>query len=365
MDTRQTAPEKGTVLVVDDNPANLRLLSQLLTRSGYKVRPVRSGASALATAQANPPDLILLDIMMPEMGGYEVCERLKADEQTRDIPIIFISALDTARDKVEAFDAGGVDYVPKPFQVEEVLARVETHLKLRNLQKNLQQEVAELDAFAHTVAHDLKSPLTTIKGYTGLLTDSIMGDDPLSPEDVHATLNGISQGVLKMDSIIESLLLLAGVRKREVEFEPLDMAAIVAGSNQRLAGMIRRYQAEIIMPETWETALGYGPWVEEIWANYISNAIKYGGRPPRVEVGTMRQDDSTVCCWVRDNGTGLSAEHQARLFIPFERMSQIKVQGYGLGLSIVVRITERLGGEVGIESEMGQGSTFWFTLPGG
>ena len=365
MDTRQTGQKKGTILIVDDNVANLRLLSRMLLKNDYKIRPVNSGASALATSQANPPDLILLDIMMPEMGGYEVCERLKMDEKTRDIPIIFISALDTTQDKVDAFAAGGVDYVTKPFRVDEVMARVETHLMLRNLQKDLQQEVAELDAFAHTVAHDLKSPLTTIKGYTGLLSDSITGEDPLLPEDVQATLGGITKGILKMDSIIESLLLLAGVRKQEVEFEPLDMTVLVVDAYQRLAGMIEKFQAEIILPETWETALGHGPWVEEIWANYISNGIKYGGRPPRLEVGTTRQSDSMVRCWVRDNGPGLSPEQQARLFIPFERMGQVKVQGYGLGLSIVVRIIERLGGEVGIESELGQGSTFWFTLPSG
>jgi sigma-B regulation protein RsbU (phosphoserine phosphatase) len=129
---------KGNILIVDDTPANLRLLSQMLAEQGYQVRPVLDGPLALAATQAEPPDLILLDIRMPEMDGYEVCEHLKADAQTCDIPIIFISALDATQDKVRAFTVGGVDYVTKPFQFEEVLARVETHLALRKLQKQLQ-----------------------------------------------------------------------------------------------------------------------------------------------------------------------------------------------------------------------------------
>jgi sigma-B regulation protein RsbU (phosphoserine phosphatase) len=128
----------GDILVVDDTPANLRLLAKMLSERGYRVRPVPDGALALAAARAEPPDLILLDIRMPEMDGYEVCERLRADDPTRDVPIIFISALDATEDKVRAFAAGGVDYVTKPFQVQEVMARVETHLALRRLQQQLQ-----------------------------------------------------------------------------------------------------------------------------------------------------------------------------------------------------------------------------------
>ena len=134
----QANASKGDILIVDDTPANLRLLSQMLAEQGYQVRPVPDGPLALAAVRAEPPDLILLDIRMPEMNGYEVCERMKADALTRDVPIIFISALDATRDKVRAFTVGGVDYVTKPFQVEEVLARVETHLALRALQRRLQ-----------------------------------------------------------------------------------------------------------------------------------------------------------------------------------------------------------------------------------
>jgi sigma-B regulation protein RsbU (phosphoserine phosphatase) len=138
MSHNQADAPKADILIVDDTPANLRLLSQMLAEQGYQVRPVPDGSLALAATQAELPDLILLDIRMPEMDGYQVCEHLKADAQTCDIPIIFISALDATQDKVRAFTVGGVDYVTKPFQFEEVLARVETHLALRRLQKQLQ-----------------------------------------------------------------------------------------------------------------------------------------------------------------------------------------------------------------------------------
>ena len=367
--TPETSPI-GNILIVDDTPANLRLLSKMLTEQGYNVRSVINGKMALTTTQAAPPDLILLDIRMPEMDGYEVCEQLKADEGTHDIPIIFISALDAAQDKVKAFTAGGVDYVTKPFQLEEVLARVETHLALRNLQKSLQREIierdkliAELDAYAHTVAHDLKNPLGTLIGFSDMLETSYT---ELSDEQIHLCVSTMAKSGRKMTNIIEELLLLASVRKMDdVKIEPLDMAAVIAEALNRLEYMVAEYQAEIITPEVWPEALGYGPWVEEIWVNYVSNALKYGGQPPQVEMGgtLLNEPDSQAQLWVRDNGAGLSPEDQSRLFTPFTQIHQVRAEGHGLGLSIVQRIAEKLGGQVGVESEVSQGSVFFFTLP--
>jgi two-component system NtrC family sensor kinase len=137
---------KGNILIVDDNPANLRLLIDILGRQGYEVRPVPNGKLALAAAKGLPPDLILLDIMMPELDGYQVCQTLKADPITQEIPVIFISAINEVIDKVKAFQVGGVDYITKPFQIEEVLARVATHIKICSLQKNLEQKTESLTA---------------------------------------------------------------------------------------------------------------------------------------------------------------------------------------------------------------------------
>jgi two-component system sensor histidine kinase/response regulator len=365
-------PTKSDILIVDDTPANLRLLSGMLADQGYKVRSVISGQMALTATQAAPPDLILLDIRMPDMSGYDVCERLKSHADTRDIPIIFISALDDTEDKVKAFNVGGVDYVTKPFQLEEVLARVETHLALRNLQRSLQQEIserdkliAELDAYAHTVAHDLKNPLGTLIGFSSMLETSYA---ELSDEQLLLCVNTIAKSARKMTNIIEELLLMASVRKMDdVQTKPLDMATVAAEALARLADMIVEHRAEVITAEVWPVALGYSPWVEEIWTNYVSNALKYGGDPPRVELsGTVSDEpDRHVRFWVRDNGAGLSPEDQARLFTPFTQIHRARAEGHGLGLSIVQRIVEKLGGQVGVESEVGQGSLFFFTLPSG
>lgn len=136
---------KGNILIVDDTPANLRLLSNVLMQKGYKVRSVVDGQMALTASQTAPPDLILLDVTMPEMDGYEVCQRLRLDERTRRIPIIFISALDSTEDKLKAFQMGGVDYITKPFQIEEVLARVQTHLALHSMRQQLEQASLTLE----------------------------------------------------------------------------------------------------------------------------------------------------------------------------------------------------------------------------
>jgi PAS domain S-box-containing protein len=250
---------------------------------------------------------------------------------------------------------------------------------LRQYAAELEARNEELDAFAHTVAHDLKGPLAPLVGYAEIL----VGDyaTALGPEGLHY-LRKVVRGGRKMSRIIDELLLLAGARKMEVDAEPLNMASIVAEAQQRLADMIEEYQAEIVLPDTWPTALGYSPWVEEVWINYLSNALKHGGRPPRVELGASppsvpfdklragspdiggEAKGGLVRFWIRDNGPGISSEEQSRLFTPFTRFDQVRTKGYGLGLSIVRRIVEKLGGQVGVESEVGQGSVFTFTLPG-
>lgn len=365
--TDPVASPLGDILVVDDTPVNLRLLTQVLTMRGYKVRPAPNGLLALEAAFAATPDLILLDVSMPDLNGYEVCARLKADARTQDVPVLFISALDDLDSKVKAFTAGGVDYITKPFQMEEVAARVATHLALRNLQKqlqaantDLQTRNAELDAFAHTVAHDLKNALNTIMGHAELLEYDL---ETLPQEALLPSVRSIGRMGHKMNNIIEELMLLAGVRDQVITPQPLDMAVIVAEASTRLEYMLRDARVEVHVPSHWPIALGYGPWVEEVWVNYMSNAIKYGGTPPRLELGATPTSNGAIRFWVRDNGAGLSADEQARLFTQFERLDAVRATGHGLGLSIVKRIVERLNGEVGVNSRPGQGSTFFFTLP--
>ncbi len=379
----------GDILIVDDTPTNLRLLSGILVEQGYRVRLSPNGKLALMSVRAALPDLILLDINMPGLSGYEVCEQLKAGPRTRDIPIIFISALDQTGDKLKAFTLGGVDYVTKPFQVEEVLARVETHLALHTLQRQLaaanaelqdanaelEASNADLQAFARTVAHDLKSPLGIIVGFSELLESNLTR---MSPDEIVENSDRITESLgyivetgHNMSSIINALLLFAQVRQaNEVEHRQLDMGAVIDQALTRLAPNIEATGAEIVSPETWPAIRGYAPWIEEIWVNYISNALKYGGDVengvvPRAELGVCEaQDQIGYRFFVRDNGPGLTPEEQATIFTPFTRFHQDRAEGHGLGLSIVQRIVEKLGGQVGIDSAgEGHGCTFWFVLP--
>jgi PAS domain S-box-containing protein len=711
-----TETASHTILVVDDSPMSLRLLTQILAMQGYCVQAAASGGEALATVQTSLPDLILLEVMMPDMNGFEVAERLHADPHTTDIPIIFISALSDEDKKVRAFSAGGVDYVSKPIHTNEVIARVATHLRVRDTHRRLQQQLlererliadldalneklkqellecqaaqdareaslvlmrqaldraealhrigrslvtsedipdmlesvteslalvlqadrvvalmldvdmrditlmatggpgfqngealfhegstydelmegltgwvvqrtqpvlspkgkpdpresaavrrqrqaaqcgammivpiyylgrmmgtitvinrpeerdfgevdlaplsaiggllavalanarlsaetsylkefnegivqgvaegillmdaesrvtfanpsarellgydsasvlgklqadflpelelraeastsgalthsirletvvqrrdgtsvpvlastrplyqdgqlmgslvvltditeikaaeeklrqyasdliaqnSELDAFAHTVAHDLRGPLTGVLGFIDLLQSAIgLNQSPNLLEYAQY----IHRNSAKMKNIIDELLLLASVREvNEVTLRPLDMTSIVRETEYRMGYLIDEYKAVVRTPPTWPQVLGYPPWIEEVWVNYLSNALKYGGSPeeqvaPEVELGfdLLNGGDNRVRFWVRDNGPGLTPQQQSQLFTPFERLHNVRAQGHGLGLSIVRRILEKLGGEVGVESVPGEGSTFYFILP--
>ncbi len=263
-----------------------------------------------------------------------------------------------------------VDYVPMhdaSGEVERVLIlahevteQVRAENALRRQNEDLQTLTHELDAYAHTVAHDLKQPLAILTGYADLLYEDQAGSLPERSLRLLQTLRATAG---KMAQIVESLLLLAQTRQGDVELQPLDMGPIVAAACDRLAPMIQEYGAEVLLPDTWPAVLGYVPWVESVWANYISNAVKYGGRPPRLELGAAQEPEGLVRFWIDDNGPGLAHREQSRLFsAPLRPRRAYEGDGHGLGLTIVRRIVEKLGGEVGVENAPQGGSRFWFTL---
>ena len=220
--------------------------------------------------------------------------------------------------------------------------------------------IRELDAYAHTVAHDLKNPLALTISYSELLAEM----HPFTHENQAIYLGRIQKNGRRMLRIVDELLLLATIIGQDhIPMEPLNMSDLMQAVLDRFEVTIKQTQAEINLPEQWPMALGYGPWIEEVWANYISNALKYGGKPPQITVGSDASETGMVRFWVKDNGQGLDLAAQQRLFQEFERLGQKRVQGHGLGLSVVRRIIERLNGEVGVESEIGTGSLFYFTLP--
>jgi len=232
----------------------------------------------------------------------------------------------------------------------------------RQSEKEREKLIEELEAFGYTVAHDLQEPLSGVVGFADALKRY---HRTMSTEEFQEALQIIARNSLKMSNIIDELMLLAGVRKQDVSLKPLDMAGIITEAQRRLAYLIDEKQARFTLPPAWPEALGHAPWVEEVWVNYLSNAIKYGGDPPHLKLGSLVQDDGLVSFWVCDNGPGLSPEEQAHLFTPFTRLNQVRAKGHGLGLSIVKRIVEKLGGQVSVDSEgvPGKGATFGFTLP--
>ncbi len=248
----------------------------------------------------------------------------------------------------------------KDGQVQAVVGVVVDITERKLIAQERERLIAELDSYSHTVAHDLKSPLGLVQGFAGLLQE----ERGALPEDqVDKYLSIIFKNSKKAVNIIDELLLLAHVRQTEIHAQAIDMAGVVDSAFQRLSYMIEEKGAQVTLPSEWPAALGYEPWIEEIWINYISNAIKYGGNPPRLELGAEKLRSGAVKFWLSDNGAGISEEDQQKLFMPFMQISRTTAtKGHGLGLSIVQRIAEKLGGSVGVESEVGAGSTFYFTL---
>jgi signal transduction histidine kinase len=229
--------------------------------------------------------------------------------------------------------------------------------------RELEVRNEDLNAFAHTVAHNLKAPLTHVILAADLLE---LNTGTMNEECIPYVKTIVNYG-RKMTDIIDELLLLAEVRSREdLLLLPLQMGRILKDVEARLRTLTQQYDAKIIWPEqrdVWPCVIGYAPWVEEVWANYLTNAVKYGGRPPIIEIGSTVLNNGTVRFWVRDNGEGIPQEDQRTLFQPFARLKPYSTDGHGLGLSIVRRIIEKLGGDVGMESNVGKGSVFSFTLP--
>ena len=356
----------ATLLIVDDKPQNLRLIADFLAEQGFDLMLTRSGAQALAKIELVMPDLVLLDVTMPQMDGFEVCRRLKDNARTAALPVIFMTALDDTAHKVEGFRLGAVDYITKPIQREELLARIQHHVQLHSLQKellakseDLAQMNAELEAYAHTIAHSLKTPLAAASRFLEILHK--FKSDGLTAEQRHLAQQA-SSALAMTGSAVDALLLLSTVAHQSVDVHPLKMDVLVEQVLIQLADLQASTRASLKLPKAWPSALGYAPWVGEVWLNLLSNALKYGGSPPSVELGGT-PEGSHVRFWVRDNGRALSAQERELVFVPFTRLQQERAAGHGLGLATVQRIVSKLGGNTGVGTGPKGGNEFFFALP--
>lgn len=376
MASESTSAPWADLLIIDDTPENLNLLSAMLTKQGYKVRCVTKGSTGLRGAKAAPPDLILLDINMPDMNGYEVCQRLKVEEQTREIPVIFISALDDVLDKVQAFAVGGVDYITKPFQVEEVLARVETHLTLRNLQRQLQAQNAQLqqqmtelqdlnqlkDEFLHAISHDLRTPIMG----SLLVLKNLQAQPGETLSLRRSVIERMIQSCDRQLSLLNSLLEVhaSEVRGMQLDYQPLCLHELIESLAADLESLLVRSQATFMnqVPADLPSVLADPLQLRRVLENLFTNALNHNAPGICLTLHAQREEDM-IRCTLQDNGVGLDAAQCDHLFDRYVRGSRVRSTGIGLGLYLCRQIITAHGGQIGASSTLGAGATFWFTLP--
>lgn len=423
MNTEQILKKVGDILVVDDRLENAALLFNILSENGYEVRQVINGKQALNAAYYDPPDIILLDIMMPDMDGYEVCRQMKKNEKTAQIPIIFLSALDGEIDKVKAFELGGVDYITKPFHVKEVLARVEHQIiiqrqrqiiaaqnmqlteqnqSLTDLNSKLAESNHELEQFAYIVSHDLQSPLQTTMGFARLLGKKY---EAILDDKATHYIDRIVEGSNRMNHLIKDLLEYSRIQTRAKSFEPIDLNSVFQEVLFALEWSIKKTEAEITCQQPLPTVMGDPTQLQQLLQNLINNAIKFQppDRKPTINISVepvtnLPQTSSNLTenyCgnsanlplettglietierpsdkdqeneWrfsIEDNGIGIPLKEFEHIFQIFQRLhTDREYPGTGIGLTICKKIVERHGGKIWLTSELGVGTTFYFTLP--
>ena len=361
------APQfKSRILVVDDISKNLQVVGTILRNEGYHVMPATSGLQALERVSAQPPDLILLDLMMPEMDGLEVCSRLKAEPLTRQIPVIFLTASNEMEHLMKGFEAGAVDYITKPFNAPELLARVRTHLELKHARERLREMNEEKNEFMGIAAHDLRNPLSAIQGYAEMIIEDAQS---LAHRDLEGNGQRIREAAKRMTEMVQNFLDANRIERGELklnmaisDLSPLLQSVLETQSPHATA---KGQMIQLELPPTPTLALADVSITLQVFENLVSNAVKYS--PPGKKIFVrLKAETGFVRFEVEDQGPGLSKEDQKKLFGKFARLSAKPTGGEhstGLGLSIVKRLVEAMNGKVWCESELGMGAKFIVTIP--
>lgn len=346
------------------------VLGAMLRRINAELIEAQSGPEALEQIEKNIPDLILLDIMMPKMDGLEVCTIIKNNPVYKDIAIIFISALDSTTDKIRGLEAGGVDYITKPFQKEEVLARVKTHLTIKFQQKALEEANQELrlanstkDRLFSIIAHDLLGPVSNVSNVLKLLTEM-----EISPLEQKEFLLAASVTVKNTHSLLKNLLFWAKSQRNEIDYNPhnINASIVVIDNLQLLMSQIIEKQLSIDnqIPEAFQCYADENM-LSTIIRNLISNAIKYTEPGGKITIG-YENSPIEVTFWVEDTGIGIPEQHIPLIFDTFANFSTPGTnyeKGTGLGLILCKEFVETQGGKISVESTPGIGSRFKFTIP--
>lgn len=353
-----------TILIVDDTPANLGVLVETLGGAGYRLMVAEDGEEALAQTAQTQPDLILLDVMMPGIDGFETCRRLKARPKTRDIPVLFMTALHETADKVKAFAAGGVDYITKPIEHEEALARVRTHLTLRRLRRELEDQLALKERFMRMADHDLRNPLFLI-----LMAGDLARRQPAtagSPALAKA-LDNITESAAQMRRIIDTFLDLRVPTTRDTAGGRVDLNVLghAVVRQHGPAAERKRITLAAELAEGLSTARCDAMLTYQAFTNLTSNALKFTPLEGSVTLRTRLAGDR-VRVEVHDTGPGVPPGERSQLFQEHACLTPRPTGGEesnGLGLAIVKHLIESQSGQVGAEFPAGGGSVFWFELP--
>jgi signal transduction histidine kinase len=371
------AAHKSTILVVDDTVDNLALMSSLLQHD-YRVKVAVDGLKALKVARsASPPDLILLDIMMPGMDGFEVCRRLKGDPATEAIPVIFLTAKAEVEDEQKGLELGAVDYITKPISPPILLARVKNHLALKTMADFLKNKNLELDQatcaaeranraksdFLSSMSHELRSPLNAILGFAQLMDSDLVPPTRSQKQN----LARILQAGWHLLNLINEVLDLAKVESGKVALvlEPVALAEVLAECGAMIALQAGEREVAVALAWTGVQVRADRTRLRQVLLNLLSNAVKYNRRPGTVSVESEESLPGMIRISVRDTGAGLVPEQVAQLFQAFNRLGQEAgaQEGTGIGLVVTKRLVEQMGGTIGVESQVGVGSVFWFELP--
>ncbi len=353
------------VLIVDDVAKNIQLVASFLKQAGYDINFALSGNSALEHIREEEFDLVLLDIMMPEMDGFEVCEIIKGNERSRDLPVIFLTAKTDIESITRGFEAGGVDYITKPFNKAELLARVKTHLELRNQRKALEELNATKDKFFSIIAHDLKGPLNQLMGLSDILHAEL---STYKDENLHRLADLINDSVKSARSLLNNLLEWARSQTGALLYQPevLDIGKLVSEIIELNENNAFQKNITIINDVNGSIkAFADANMIRTVLRNLIGNAIKFTDESGTIKITADHQGKSLVV-GVTDNGIGIREEDISRLFKVGENLNLIgdsKEKGTGLGLLLSKEFVEMNGGKIWAESELGKGSRFFFSLP--
>ncbi len=349
------------ILIVDDTPEQIEMAMVVLKSHNYKVRVATKGLTALRALEKHKPDLILLDIFMPEINGFELCRIIKESDEYKNIPVIFLTSSGDEDSIKNGFEAGAQDYVTKPFNPTELLARVNTHIKLKAQAEYLFLANKELDSFCYSIAHDLKAPLLSISKlieYLYLDYYDELGDDG------NALINNIHKKSSELTDIINHLLEFSRMCEMEIRLEPIDLNQLFRSVFEELILAQPHRTINLKLPELPEIT-GDGIMLRILVTNILSNSIKYTGTRQTgiIEVEyTEHQNDYVFC--ITDNGVGFDMKYSTRLFQVFQRLHSSKeFEGSGVGLSICQRILKRHNGKAWMTGEINNGASFYFSYP--